>query len=150
MEKRTIKEKGLQDGKRQRLRWREGKTTGSTEAGMMETKLVWDRKWTDEVKQKTRKTVSCNCNQSTIWRSKQRFRQAIKNKNFNCCLKVGLLEEDLSTRFGVSQSVVSQIVNTWSSLLSLDSKNLIYFLSEKLFNYTCLNVFAKSIQQLPQ
>lgn len=38
--KRTIKEKGLQDGKRQRLRCREGKTTGSTEAGMMETKLV--------------------------------------------------------------------------------------------------------------
>jgi len=81
--KRTIKEKGLQDGKRQRLRYREGKTTGSTEAGMMETKLVWDRKWTDEVKQKTRKTVSCNCSQSTVWRSKQRYRQVIKNKNFN-------------------------------------------------------------------
>jgi len=38
--RRTVKEKGLQDGKRQRLRCREGKTTGSTEAGMMETKLV--------------------------------------------------------------------------------------------------------------
>ena len=30
-----------------------------------------------------------------------------------CRLKVGLLEEDLSARFGVCQSVVSQIVNTW-------------------------------------
>jgi len=38
----------------------------------------------------------------------------VKNEFFLvlCCLKVGLLEEDLhvSTRFGVSQSVVSQIV----------------------------------------
>ena len=72
----------------------------------------------------------------------------VENDFFLVLCRLILLEEDLSAIFGVSQSVVSQLVNTWIRLFSLDSKNLMYFLLERLLNYTCLNVFAKSIQQL--
>ena len=65
-----------------------------------------------------------------------------------CRLKVGLLEEDLSARFGVCQSVVSQIVNTWIKFMFFRFKELEHFPQERLLNYTCLNALARSIHQL--
>lgn len=51
-----------------------------------------------------------------------------------CRLKVGLLEEDLhvSTRFGVSQSVVSQIVNAWIKFAFFRFKELDIFPSREI------------------
>ena len=36
-----------------------------------------------------------------------------------CRFKVGLLEEDLATRFGISKSLVSKIVITWTKFIYL-------------------------------
>ena len=44
-----------------------------------------------------------------------------------CRLKVGLLEGDLSARFGVCQSIVSQIVNTWIKFIFFAFKELDVF-----------------------
>lgn len=44
-----------------------------------------------------------------------------------CRLKVGLLEEDLAARFGVSQSLVSVIVNTWIKFMFFRFKELDIF-----------------------
>ncbi|XP_022804789.1 uncharacterized protein LOC111342011 [Stylophora pistillata] len=41
-----------------------------------------------------------------------------------CRLKTGLLEEDLATRFCVTQSIVSQIVNTWIKFMYFKFKEL--------------------------
>ena len=49
-----------------------------------------------------------------------------------CHLKVGLLEEDLSARFGVCQSVVSQIVNTWIKFIFFRFKELDVFPSREI------------------
>ena len=49
-----------------------------------------------------------------------------------CRLKVGLLEEDLSARFGVCQSVVSQIVNTWIKFIFFRFKELNVFPSREI------------------
>ena len=44
-----------------------------------------------------------------------------------CRLKVGLLEENVSARFGVCQSAVSQIDYTWIKFIFLRMKELNVF-----------------------
>jgi len=81
------------------LRWREtkakrckeGKTTGSGEAGTKETKLVWDRKRTDEVKRQ--KDSELPTDKTLQEEANERLMQAIKKKNFNeAVVAQGLLE----------------------------------------------------------
>jgi len=60
-----------------------------------------------------------------------------------CCLKVGLLEEDLSTRFGVSQRVVSQIDNTWIKFAFFRFKELDIFLSREIVQLHLPECFCK-------
>lgn len=44
-----------------------------------------------------------------------------------CCYKVGLLEEDLAVRFRISQSLVSQIIVTWTKYMYYRFKELDIF-----------------------
>lgn len=43
------------------------------------------------------------------------------------CYKVGLLEEDLAVRFRISQSLVSQIIVTWTKYMYYRFKELDIF-----------------------
>ena len=69
----------------------------------------------------------------------------IKNEFFLvlCRLKVGLLEEDLSARFGVCQSVVSQIVNTWIKFIFFRFKELDVFPSREIVQLHLPECFRK-------
>ena len=60
-----------------------------------------------------------------------------------CRLKVGLLEEDLSLRFGVSQSVVSQIINTWIKFIYFRFKELDVFPSKEIVKLHLPECFCK-------
>lgn len=60
-----------------------------------------------------------------------------------CRLKVGLLEEDLSARFGVCQSVVSQIVNTWIKFIFFRLKELDLFPSREIVQLHMPECFRK-------
>ena len=60
-----------------------------------------------------------------------------------CRLKVGLLEEDLSARFGVCQSVVSQIVNTWIKFIFFRFKELDVFPSREIVQVHLPECFRK-------
>ena len=60
-----------------------------------------------------------------------------------CRLKVGLLEEDLSARFGVCQSVVSQIVNTWTKFMFFRFKELDTFPSREIVKLHMPEYFSK-------
>ena len=60
-----------------------------------------------------------------------------------CPLKVGLLEEDLSARFGVCQSVVSQIVNTWIKFIFFRFKELDVFPSREIVQLHLPECFRK-------
>ena len=60
-----------------------------------------------------------------------------------CRLKVGLLEEDLSARFGVCQSVVSQIVNTWIKFIFFRFKELNVFPSREIVQLHLPECFLK-------
>ena len=53
-----------------------------------------------------------------------------------CRLKVGLLVEDVAARFGVCQSHVSEIINTWIKFM--------YFRFKELSTFTSLNALLKS------
>ena len=58
-------------------------------------------------------------------------------------LKVGLLEEDLSARFGVCQSVVSQIVNTWIKFMFFSFKEHDTFPSREIVKLHLPECFSK-------
>ena len=58
-------------------------------------------------------------------------------------LKVGLLEEDLSARFGVCQSVVSQILNTWIKFMFFRFKELDTFPSREIVKLHMPECFSK-------
>ena len=60
-----------------------------------------------------------------------------------CRLKVGLLEEDLSARFGVCQSVVSEIVNTWVKFIFFRFKELNVFPSREIVQLHLPECFLK-------
>ena len=60
-----------------------------------------------------------------------------------CPLKGGLLEEDLSARFGVCQSVVSQIVNTWIKFIFFRFKELDVFPSREIVQLHLPECFRK-------
>lgn len=60
-----------------------------------------------------------------------------------CRLKVGLLEEDLSTRFGVSQSHVSKIITTWIKFMYFRFKELDHFPSREIVQLHKPECFAK-------
>ncbi|XP_022805897.1 uncharacterized protein LOC111343029 [Stylophora pistillata] len=70
---------------------------------------------------------------------------SIENEFFMvlCRLKVGLLEEDLTTRFGVSQSVVSQIVTTWIKFMYFRFKELDIFPSKDIVKIHMPECFLK-------
>ena len=61
-----------------------------------------------------------------------------------CRLKVGLLVEDIAARFGVCQSHVSEIINTWTKFMYFRFKELIFFLLVILSTFTSLNALLKS------
>ena len=69
----------------------------------------------------------------------------VENEFFQvlCRLKVGLLEEDLSARFGVCQSVVSQIVNTWIKFIFFRLKELYLFPSREIVQLHMPECFCK-------
>jgi len=69
----------------------------------------------------------------------------VKNEFFLvlCRLKVGLLEEDLSARFGVCQSVVCQIVNTWIKFIFFRFKELDEFHSREIVKSHLPECFRK-------
>ena len=68
----------------------------------------------------------------------------VENEFFLVLCRLILLEEDLSARFGVSQSVVSQLVNTWIRLFSLDSlKELDVFPSREIVKLHLPECFCK-------
>ena len=58
-------------------------------------------------------------------------------------VKVRLLEEDLSARFGVCQSVVSQIVNTWIKFIFFRFKELDVFPSREIVQLHLPESFRK-------
>jgi len=60
-----------------------------------------------------------------------------------CRLKVGLLEEDLSARFGVCQSVVFQNVNTWIKFIFCRFKELDVFPSREIVQLHLPECFRK-------
>lgn len=60
-----------------------------------------------------------------------------------CRLKVGLLEEDSSAIFGVCQSVVSQIVNTWIKFIFFRFKELDVFPSREIVQLHIPECFRK-------
>ena len=60
-----------------------------------------------------------------------------------CRLKVGLLEEDLAARFGVSQSLVSVIVNTWIKFMFFRFKELDIFPSREIVQLHKPECFSK-------
>ncbi|PFX15204.1 THAP domain-containing protein 4 [Stylophora pistillata] len=70
---------------------------------------------------------------------------SIENEFFMvlCRLKAGLLEEDLTTRFGVSQSVVSQIVTTWIKFMYFRFKELDIFPSKDIMKIHMPECFLK-------
>ena len=62
-----------------------------------------------------------------------------------CRLKFGLLVEDIAARFGVCQSHVSEIINTWIKFMYFRFKEvIIFFLLVILSTFTSLNAFLKS------
>ena len=67
-----------------------------------------------------------------------------------CRLKVGLAEEDLAARFGLSQIVVSQIINTWIRFMFFRFKELDVFPSREIvkLHTVCLNSLSKNIHPL--
>ena len=60
-----------------------------------------------------------------------------------CRLKVGLLEYDLSARFGVCRSVVSQSVNTWIKFIFFRFKGLNVFPSKEIVQLHLPECFRK-------
>lgn len=60
-----------------------------------------------------------------------------------CRLKVGLLEEDLASRFAVSQSLVSQTVNTWTKFMFFRFKKLDMFPSREVVELHKPECFSK-------
>lgn len=64
-----------------------------------------------------------------------------------CRLKVGLLEEDISTRFSVSQSIVSQIVNTWVKFMFFRFKELDIFPSKDIVGLHRPECFNKKYKE---
>lgn len=60
-----------------------------------------------------------------------------------CRLKVGLLEDDLAVRFGICQSVVSQIVNTWIRFMFFRFKELDVFPSKEIVKLHMPECFIK-------
>ena len=60
-----------------------------------------------------------------------------------CRLKVGLLEDDLAARFGVSQSFVSLLINTWIKFLFYRFKELNIFPSREIVKLHMPECFAK-------
>ena len=70
---------------------------------------------------------------------------SIENEFFMvmCRLKVGLLEEDIATRFGVSQGHVSRIISTWIKFMYLRFKELDLFPSSEIVHLHKPACFAK-------
>ena len=60
-----------------------------------------------------------------------------------CRLKVGLLEDDISARFGVSQPVVSQIINTWVKFMFYTFKELEIFPPQEITKLHLPECFVK-------
>ena len=56
---------------------------------------------------------------------------------------MGLLEEDLSLRFGVSQSVVSQIINTWIKFIYFRFKEVDVLPSKEIVKLHLPECFCK-------
>ena len=61
------------------------------------------------------------------------------------CLKLGLFEQDLADRFGISQSIVSRIFTTWNNLLYLQAKTFHSGLQRNLCCLICLKPFKRDI-----
>ncbi|CAB3984071.1 Hypothetical predicted protein [Paramuricea clavata] len=60
-----------------------------------------------------------------------------------CRLKVGLLEDDFASRFGLGQSVVSQIINTWIRFMFFRFKELDVFPSKEVVKLHMPECFMK-------
>ena len=60
-----------------------------------------------------------------------------------CRLKVGLLEDDLAVRFGICQSVVSQVINTWIRFMFFRFKELDVFPSKEIVKLHMPECFIK-------
>ena len=60
-----------------------------------------------------------------------------------CHLKVGLFEDDLAVRFGICQSAVSQIINTWIRFLFFRFKELDLFPSQEIVKLHMPECFIK-------
>ena len=60
-----------------------------------------------------------------------------------CRLKVGLLEDDLAVRFGICQSAVSQIINTWIRFMFFRFKELDLFPSKEIVKLHMPECFVK-------
>ena len=60
-----------------------------------------------------------------------------------CGLKVGLLVEDIAARFGVCQSYVSEIINTWIKFMYFGFKEVDIFLSLHMVHLHKPKCFAK-------
>ena len=70
---------------------------------------------------------------------------SIENEFFMtlCRLKVGSLEDDISARFGVSQPVASQIVNTWVKFMFFRFKELEIYPSQEITKLHLPECFVK-------
>ncbi len=60
-----------------------------------------------------------------------------------CRLKVGLLEDDLAVRFGICQSVISQVINTWIRFMFFKLKELDVFPSKEIVKLHMPECFIK-------
>ena len=64
-----------------------------------------------------------------------------------CRCKVGLLEEDLAARFGISQGLVTRIIVTWTKFMYYRFKELEISLTGKSLGYTSLNASKTSMRE---
>ena len=58
-------------------------------------------------------------------------------------LRLGLMEQDLAHRFGVSQSIVSRVTTTWINLLYLKLKEIPIWMKKKCVRSTIPQQFKK-------